>query len=149
MLEPQTKRSAEAYRNIQTILNYGIKKTGEKSVTLSVSPDDLNSGNLLLQSTILVATDDKKNLTPIDTIALRLTAVFKITGELKESKDQPFFMNYYSSYFKKLAETDNMITLAHLISLTAYRDENLKWFKENGDKLKALNAWIADTKREF
>lgn len=149
MLEPQSKRSVAAYDQIQKDLNYGIKKTGEKSVTLTISNDELDTGNLLTQTSILTATDGKEHLTLIDSLGLRLGAVFEIAGELKENKDQPFLMHYFVDYFKNLGKTDNMPTLAHLVSLTAYRDENIKWFKENPGKLKALNDWIANTKREF
>jgi len=36
-----------------------------------------------------------------------------------------------------------------LVSLSAYKDENLQWFKDNDSKLTALDTWIASTKREF
>ena len=154
LLEPQTKRSTEAYKYIKTIVNYGIKQTGEKSVTINISDSDLGSGNLLMPMAVTTATDSnstggKKNLTSVDSLALQLTSLFKISTTITGDKENSFVTNYFAKYFEQLGNSDNMPTFARLVSLTAYKDENLQWFKDNDDKLKALNNWVANTKREF
>jgi len=149
MLEPQSKRSAEAFKYVEAILNYGIKKTGEKKIDITISTQDLDSGNLLMPMAVATATDDKKDLAAVDSLELRLTAVFKIAGSITGEKTDPFVSNYFGKYFVALAATDNMPAFARLVSLTAYKDDNLKWFKDNDGKLTALSNWIANTKRDF
>ena len=148
MLEPQTKRSAEAYNYIKYILSYGISKKDEKTVNVNISATDLNPGNLSLPIAILSATTDKKGLTAIDSLTLQLKSVYEIADTFTDKKDD-FYIHYYADYFDKLAETDNMQAFARLISLAAYKEENLQWFKDNNAKLSALDAWVAATKREF
>lgn len=149
LLEPQTKRSAEAYIFVRDILNNGIKKTGENSVTLTMSDKDINGPDLLLPVTVINAVADKKGLTKTDSLMLQLKRVFEISETFAGKKEDSFYKNYFSDYFKKLAATDNMEAFARLISLTASQEENLQWFKDNNIKLSALDAWVNVTKREF
>lgn len=150
MKEPQTQRSVVAYNKIQEILNYGIKKTGEKSININIAESDLKSGNLLLPIAIVNATSNKKDLSAADSLKLQLTEVFKIGSTLYGDKgDASFFNHSFADYFKKLAESENMEAFAHLVALAAKQDENVKWFKENDNKLTALDTWIANTTQEF
>ncbi|SDE12896.1 Tetratricopeptide repeat-containing protein [Mucilaginibacter pineti] len=148
ILEPQTQRSVEAYKFVQNILNHGIKKTGEKSVTLTLSQKDVDGPNLLLPTAILAATTDKTGLSKTDSLTLQLKSVFGISDNFGAKSADAFYKSFYSDYFKKLAATDNMEAFVRLISLTANKEENLQWFKDNGAKLSALDAWVTTTKRE-
>jgi hypothetical protein len=79
-----------------------------------------------------------------------LSDIFTEGGELAaKKKEKDFFWKFYIDYFYKLAQSDNMQAFTRLISLSGFHDDNLKWFKDNGDKLKALSNWVANTKREF
>lgn len=42
-----------------------------------------------------------------------------------------------------------MPAFARLVSLSAHKDDNLKWFKENDKQLSVLETWVGNTKREF
>jgi hypothetical protein len=97
---------------------------------------------------ITTATDNKKNLTPIDSLELQLTSVFKIAGSIPSESADPFVSKYFGKYFVALGNTDNMPAFTRLVSLSGYHDDNLKWFKDNDGKLTALSNWIANTKRE-
>lgn len=154
MLEPATKRSAEAFNYVHAILNYGIKQTGPKSVSITISDSDLGSGNLLMPMAITTATDSittggKQNLTRVDSLALQLTSLFKIATSITGEKEDPFVVSYFAKFFNKLGNTDNMPAFARFISLSAYREEDLQWFKDNDGKLTALDTWVSNTKREF
>jgi hypothetical protein len=149
LLEPQTKRSEEANRYVQNILNYGLKWTSEKSVTINVSPSDMEGPNFLMPMSVLSATSDKKGLTKVDSLSLQLKNLFEISDNFAGKKGDPFYKSFFSDYFKKLAQTDNMPAFTRLICLSAYREDNLKWFKENDKQLSSLDAWVSGTKREF
>jgi len=147
LLEPNTKRSALAYDYIHSILTYGIKKTDEKHVNITVSPD--NPGNAMMPLSIITATEDKKGLSAVDSLQLQLTNLFKVSRTISGDKEPQSILSYFPDYFEKLGNSDNMPAFARLVSLTAYKDENVKWFKDNDDKLKALDSWVTSTKREF
>ena len=149
LLEPQTKRSAEAFNYIRYLLNYGIKRDASKNVQLSVSSGASEAGNMALSISVLAATVDKKGLTGIDSLKLELKTVYGVAGSFNINKQDDFYSHFYADYFAKLASTDNMDAFIRLISLTAYREENIQWFKDNNTKLSALETWVGSTKREF
>ena len=149
LLEPQTKRSVEAFNYIRHLLNYGIKRDSAKNVQLSISSGASEAGNMALSISVLAATVDKKGLTGIDSLKLELKSAYSIAGNFNMNKQDSFYSHFYADYFTKLASTDNMEAFIRLISLTAYREENIQWFKDNSTKLSALEAWVGSTKREF
>jgi lipopolysaccharide biosynthesis regulator YciM len=149
LLEPQSQRSGEAYQYIKSILNYGIKKTGENAVSLTVSDIAQNPGNLLLQTSILSATLDKKNLSAQDSLSLQLASVFKAAVEYADNKNQTFFKGFYADYFKKLATSNHMPAFTRIIDFTANSEKNLAWFKENPTAISELETWINTTERKF
>lgn len=148
LLEPQSKRSAEAVNYVKTILNYGVKRTGEKSITISVNPDE-GAGNLLMPMAISTSLDKKTNLSAVDSVQFELTSLFTISTAIIGGDAPPLIKNYYAVYFEQLAKSGNVPAFARYITLSAYRDENLAWFKENDKELKDLQQWVATTKREF
>ncbi|MEO7211690.1 tetratricopeptide repeat protein [Mucilaginibacter sp.] len=149
LIEPQTKRSPEALTYVKAIINNGVKKTGEKSVTITINEKDLSSSNLLMPLTVTNATSDKKNLSATDSLTLQFTALFEIAHVITGDKDNPFVASYYSDFFEKLAKSGNMAAFTRYISLSAYKDENLAWFKEHDKDLAAFDDWLKATKREF
>lgn len=149
MLEPQTKRSAGAYQSIQAILHYGIKKTGEKSINMTIDKNDLNSSNLILPIAIVNATSGKTNLSVTDSLKFQLIQAFDVSSSFYGDQKNDFYTRYMADYFKQLGLSGNMDAFAHLVTLTGNQEENAKWFKENEKQLTALDTWIANTKREF
>ncbi|RKR85642.1 tetratricopeptide repeat protein [Mucilaginibacter gracilis] len=149
ILEPQTARSAEAYRYIKNILGHGITKTGEKSVTISVSEKELGSGDMMMQIAVLAATTDKKGLSPTDSLSLQLKSVFEVLAETAANKPVPFYTSYLAKYFGNLAHSNNMPAFARLISLAANADDSKAWFKEHQIELTNLDKWVQTTERSF
>jgi tetratricopeptide (TPR) repeat protein len=149
LIEPQTKRSEEANRYVQNILNYGITRSNEKTVNINVNPKEMGGSNLMMQLAVLAATSDKKGLTKTDSLTLQLKRVFEISESFAGKKEDPFYKSYLSDYFKGLAASDNMPAFARFISISVNREENLQWFKDNDSKISALDNWVANTKRQL
>jgi tetratricopeptide (TPR) repeat protein len=147
LLEPETKRSSEAYAYIKNILSFGIKKTDDKNVNITVSPD--NPGNMMMPISIIAATEDKKGLSSIDSLQLQLTNLFQVSKTLIGDKEPPIILNYFADYFDKLGNSGNMPAFARLVSLSVHRDESLQWFKDNAQQLSALDSWLRTTERSF
>ncbi|HEY4325998.1 MAG TPA: tetratricopeptide repeat protein [Mucilaginibacter sp.] len=149
LLEPQTKRSAEGYKYVDKLINYGITKTGEKSIVMSVSAKDTEGPNFLMPISVIAATSDKVGLSRADSLALQLKSIFEISERFAGKTRDSFYTTFFSDYFKNLVSSNNMPAFARFISVAAYQEDNLKWFKENGAQLKALQDWSANTKREL
>jgi hypothetical protein len=63
--------------------------------------------------------------------------------------DKAFFDKFFSAYFYKLAQSDNMPTFTRTASLPVYKDENTKWLNDNAEKVNMLNEWVKNTERGF
>jgi len=148
LLEPQSKRSPEALNYVKAILNYGVERTGEKSITITVNPNE-GAGNLMMPMAISTALDKKTNLSAVDSVQFELTSLFEMSQTITGDNAPALVKNYYADYFEKLAKSGNMPAFARYITLSAYKDENLAWFKEHDKELKDLQQWVAATKREF
>jgi Flp pilus assembly protein TadD len=146
LLEPATSRTAEAYGNIQHILQGGVLKDNNGNV--SKESPEITQTNIGI--TNAVAEAKKKKLTGMDLLQNELTGIFTFAGKFSEKKtDQTFFDKYLADYFYKLAQSDNMPAFTRTISLSANTDENSKWLKDNPQKVAALNEWIGKTERGF
>jgi len=151
LLEPNGPRAAEAYNNIQHILQGGVLKDGDGRNSIQLSPKDNEETrilNLAISMTALAA--QKQKLSEADLLQYQLTHIFAMAGELTEKKtDKAFFDKFLIDFFYKLAKSDNMPAFTHLVMQTNGKEENTKWMSENADKVKALNDWIATTARSF
>jgi tetratricopeptide (TPR) repeat protein len=153
LLEPQSARSAGAFKYVYAILNDGVKYNGPKKVTITIPKGDMKPDDLLLQMTVVNSMDDKslagrKLSTPVDTLSVQLTAVFKMQAQSLQNNND-FFSSYFAKYFGQLANSGNMDAFSHLVSLTTYKDENIAWFKENKKQLDDLSNWVQITPRNF
>lgn len=149
LLEPQSKRSSEAIVSLKRIVNYGISKKDGKNVNVNISTSDLNSLNLGMTLAIINATSSKPNLSSVDSLSLQLNSLFPIISEQAPDKD-PFFSKYYAKYFNNMTDSGNIPALAHYITLSAWKDEDITWFNSHDAELKNMQKWLSDnTKRDF
>jgi tetratricopeptide (TPR) repeat protein len=149
LLEPQTERAAEAFKNVLKIVNFGISKTGESKVNISVSKDDLNAANLIMPIAVINATQNKQHISATDSLQFQLTSLFGIAHNIVGDKAAPAIAHYYADYFDRLAKSGNMAAFTRLISLSAWKKENLDWFKQHPKELSDLDSWVKDTPRNF
>lgn len=140
LLEPDGPRAAEAYTNMLSILKGGeLKPDGGK-----VTP--LDAGNAALNKTLSATMAAQKTAS----LEAQLNAVFTAIGQLAEKQTRnDFFRNYCASFFYQLAKSGNMPAFARLMGLSADKAANTQWLQQNDDKKKALDAWVAGTKRKF
>jgi tetratricopeptide (TPR) repeat protein len=147
LLEPNTPRSAEAFGNIQHILQGGALKPepGEKT------PPATDVDNAALNQVITQAiaeTAKKKYATPADLLTEQLKAIFTTAGALTEKKaNNDFFRRFYAAFFYKLAQSPNMPAFARLISGSSA--ESAKWIKDNPQLMADLDNWVKGMERSF
>ena len=146
LLEPSTARSAEAYGNIQHILQGGDVKAqpGAPPLVADASTVALN----LAMPKALTEAGKKKYNSAGDLLAAQLTAIFTAIGPLADTQNGDiFFRTYYAAYFYKLAQSANMPAFARLVSQST--PESTEWVKNNAKAMTALDDWVKVTERSF
>jgi hypothetical protein len=148
LLNPQGPQTAEAFGNIQHILQGGVLKdvSGKNAIILSPKGNQENEA-MNLAISMAAMTGKNKKLTGMDLLEYELKSIFTIAGEVSEKKD--FFDKFFADYFCKLAKSNNMPAFARLVSLSTNKDANTKWMIGHEDQVKALDNWVANTPREF
>jgi len=148
LLEPQTARSAEAYGNIQHILQGGTLKLapGEAMPIPDANTTALN----LAISQAVAQTGKKKYATPAELLTEQLKAIFIAIGQLAEKQaGDDFFRKYYAAYFYQLAQSPNMPAFARLLNSATDKDDYAKWLSGHTQEMADLNSWINITERKF
>ncbi|MDB5153612.1 MAG: tetratricopeptide repeat protein, partial [Mucilaginibacter sp.] len=151
ILEPQTARSAEAFGNIQHILQGGVLKDNKGNNTIILSPkDNKENGSLNLAISVVTLSAQQKKLTGMDLLEYELKSIFTIAGEQSATKtEKDFFWKFYVDYFYQLSQSNNMPAFTRLMSLSANKDINSKWMSDNDKLVKELDNWIATAPRSF
>ncbi len=151
LLDPQGPRAAEAYGNIQHIMQGGVLKDSKGNTAISVSPtDDKDAGAMNLGITLAATAGQAKKLAGAELLQYELTTDFALAGQLAEKKnDKNFFDKFFAAYFYKLSQTNNMAAVAHTIAFTDKTIDSTEWLKENMTQLTALTDWIKTTERGF
>lgn len=147
LMEPQSKRSPEAFAYVKAIINHGLKQT-DKGSNITYDPNT-GIGNLMMPMAIINATSGKKNLKAIDSVQLQLTSLFEIAHTISADSAQVFVSKYYSDYFEKLGKSGNMPAFTRYITLSVYKDDDLQWFKEHEKESNDFSKWAATTDRKF
>jgi tetratricopeptide (TPR) repeat protein len=145
LLEPTSAKSAEAFGNLQNLLQQGVLKP-EPGYKLTLIIKGLGDYQSQIIKKALAATVTRKYVTPADLLAAQLITVFDALSSMPRDK----YYTWYAlvDYFGKLAATDNIPAFARYISQSA-KPESLKWLKDNPDKLNTLNTWLLANKLNF
>jgi len=147
LLEPNTARSAEAYGNIQHIIQGGNLKPepGE------MAPHAIDANTNALNQAITQAVADfskRRYASAGDLLAAELKAIFTNIGQLVEKQTgNDFFRKYMAVYFYQMAQSPNMPAFARLISSNT--PESAQWIKNNPQPMADLDAWIKAKERGF
>lgn len=144
LLQPDGPQAAEAFGNIQHILQGGTLKAEPGAPPITNDANTIALNNVITKA---VADAAKEKQTGIaDLLALQLTGIFKAIAPLADRQTgDDFFKNYYADYFYKLAQSPNMPAFARLISQNT--PESVEWIKNNGQAMQALADWIKATAR--
>lgn len=150
LYEPSTKRSVEGLAFLKRILNSGIQKKADGSVSMTIpsnSPD--MAKKLAIQIAVTGSVVDKKGLTAVDSLALQLESVFKIFAEQSVKEPASFHKKFMVDYFGALASSGNTPAFTRYITMTTNAAENNAWAKAHPTEVKAFIEWATSTKREF
>jgi tetratricopeptide (TPR) repeat protein len=144
LTERNTARSAEAYGNIQHILQGGALKP-EPGVVISPETKAMANAENLIITKSLADFATRRYTNAGDLLAAQLKGVFVALGNMP--RDKPRYWYAMSDYFARLAASPNTPAFARLISQTT--PESAKWIKDHAQQMADLDAWISGTERGF
>jgi tetratricopeptide (TPR) repeat protein len=138
LIEPTGPRAAEAFSNIQHIIQGGVLKDNNGNTSINVSPkDDKETGTLNLGISLTVASSQSKKLAGNDLLEYELKSIFALTGQLAEKKtDKTFFDKFFADYLYKLAQSPNMPAFTKMVA-------------EHTPLTGELDSWVKNTERGF
>jgi Tfp pilus assembly protein PilF len=151
LLEPTGARAAEAYGNMQHILQGGVLAESKRDTSMAISTvDEKEMGTFNIGIKLATSSAKAKNLAGADLLEYELKNIFNFAGELSQKKtDKSFFDKFYVDYFYKLAQSSNMAIFARMVAAAGNPQESAKWNKENADKIASLNEWAKSIDRQL
>jgi len=132
LLDPQSPQALEAYTNIERIFagSAGVKAT--------------KPGVYAYDKYIVQAEAASKKATS-DRIEAKFKTLFTLIGEAAQKQgSKDFFSTFYADYFHKLAQSPNMPSFSHTISLSVAKEANSKWLTEHQQEVDSLKKWMEE-----
>jgi tetratricopeptide (TPR) repeat protein len=153
-IEPQTKRSKDAFDRISSIMGANIKKEGNNTTIFldalmlgnkkEKKENDFSSVEMIF--ILMSATDGNKEMdsiakTPADKLSFKLQMLINSLGNnLKDGKG--FYWEHYVPFFAEMKEKKHVGTLAHLMYRQSDDAENNKWLEENEKAREEFYDWL-------
>jgi hypothetical protein len=143
VLEPNTSRSAEAYGNLQHILQGGVLKPEPGQMQSHAIEAGVNAQNQAITKAIAPFAK-RRYASAADLLSAQLSAIFAAVGALPH--DKYYFWYALSDYFNKIPPA-NMPAFAHLISLST--TESAKWANINAPQMTDLDTWLKSNQPDY
>lgn len=144
LLEPNTARSAEAYGNIQHILQGGVLKPEPGQMASHAMSASTYAENELITKAIAPFAK-RRYASAGDLLTAQLSAIFNALGTMPH--DKTYYWQAMADYFYKLSQSPSMPAFARLVSLST--PESAKWAKEHPQQMTDLDNWVKSTDRGF
>jgi tetratricopeptide (TPR) repeat protein len=154
-IEPQTKRSKDAYDRVVGILDANVKREGN-NVTLFLDPsmfdrnkkknDENDFSSIEMLFSLLSATDNTKGIdsiakTPADKLSLKLQMLINSLSEQKKD-GKGFYWEHYVPFFVEMKDKNHVNTLAYLMLKHSNDDSIMEWLEKNEKDVTAFYDWI-------
>jgi len=141
VLEPESERSAIALENIQKIMSASVKDSGSNHITISVTPEMLDTGNekqkmnnfsaVELNLALASALDYDSSVINKSNVLKFLRKLDVVCENLKafEKDNYGFYWDYYAPYYIEMKQKDLTKTCAYIA------------FASSGDPV--VTAWLS------
>ncbi len=146
-LEPNSKRSVQAYEMLMKNFGGDVAKDDNKpntiNILLSANNDD-QFGAAELMISMLEASkslEENKGKTEDEMFLKNTESFFKILGELKEIKNKEIWWTFYTSFFYDLAKSKHLETYCNYITQSG-NDNSKKWLTDNENRLVDFDEWL-------
>lgn len=152
ILEPDSRRSGPNLENVKKITGDHFSKEDGKSITISLSPDllDTNAGDrknnfsaaelTLSLSAVLDKDSNNMDKTPVENFIRKYSA---LCGQLKESEKDSygFYWDYYVPYFTEMNEKGYLTTFAYILFTSSREKYVLDWLTGHPGEIEEFYQW--------
>jgi tetratricopeptide (TPR) repeat protein len=154
IIESNSNRSEKNLKILQDLLGSFAKKTGERSVTISLDPSSLDGKKskpdnfsttemLFAFSSALDHSDSLKQfLTPADKLKKKL----EIFAQMSPENRNGFFTQFYIPFFRAMQSAGHLETAANMILARSNDDQVKNWISSNEARLNAFAKWLQEYK---
>lgn len=152
-LDNNSQRSTDNLNYLLILMNKGISKRGENSISISLDerllsnassksiPNNFSASEMVL--TLSAALDDDKefkNDSEVQKFSRKLSILFNSLSETKENQTG-YYWEYLAPYFIEMKKQDLVNTFAN-IAFAANNDKDaIKYLKDNKEKVDAFYKW--------
>ncbi|RYY32145.1 MAG: tetratricopeptide repeat protein [Sphingobacteriaceae bacterium] len=147
---PECDKAVKAYNAMENLLNAGFSERGTRLITIDsiiIQPQPEPAAAVIAKKASAISMNKLKH---VDALQAYLGAIFEAAADQQlYSNDNKFFRKFYIDYFYQLKFSGNMPAFARYISMSAYKEDNLKWLAKHPDQLQLLQIWLDETRRKF
>lgn len=155
VLEPRGARATQRLPMLDKAMTQGVTRTGEQSVTISISEDALkgadgkrkgpdNFGGVDMMLSLMGATSltkEAKAKTPMESFVLQFTTLCHMLGE-QSANQNGFTWNYYVPYFVELEKKGYVPALAYLAHASQTDvPEVQQWLSAHPNEVAVFQEW--------
>jgi lipopolysaccharide biosynthesis regulator YciM len=148
LLEPNSKRSAQALQILDEQFSGNVERDGPNNVNIFLSPESLDKKNEFgaadMMISLLAASnglEENKGKSDEELFITNTESFFKILGELKKKKNKGLWWEFYIPFYYELAKSKHIDTYCYFITQST-NDKAADWLKSNSDRLEELNGWL-------
>jgi tetratricopeptide (TPR) repeat protein len=155
-LDSTSERARAAAEAVHALLNQNVKAEGSGNVTIMVPKMDkgAQSGLSVMDLTLSLAAaanhlEENKGKPEIQLIAGQIDTVFAIVGEAKgQEVKECFACRHYLPFFLDLRKQELVDPFTYVALGSLDLPGTAEWIKANGDKVEALEKWLASRQAE-
>jgi thioredoxin-like negative regulator of GroEL len=152
LVEPNSKRTPAALKTLEEELAKGVKKEGEKPVTMTTpgnkDEDEFYTAELMLGLNAAARYNEtNKNKTAQQLFIENTNSFFTILGEMKKNR-KGFWWNFYVDYFYTIAQNDHTEALCYYI-IQSKDNTYTEWMQTNLPKMEAFSEWYTKYLHKF
>lgn len=157
ILEPDSKRSAGNLGNVRKIMDNHVTKTDEKSITINISPEMLDTaGNArknnfspaeLMLSIDAAMDNDSANINKpeIEKFIRKFSSLCAYLKE-KEKDNYGFYWDFYVPYFIEMNDKGFTATFTYIAFTSSGNTEVMEWLNSHKTQVDAFHQWSEEFK---
>jgi tetratricopeptide (TPR) repeat protein len=157
ILEPDSKRASANVENVKKMVDAHVSKTSVRNVTVSVSPDLLDTNrqkekNNFSGAELMLALNasldyDSINMskTDIEKFIRKFSALCQYLKET-EKDNYGFYWDYYVPYFTEMNDKGFTEVFVHIAFSSTENAAGKEWLNAHRNEIKAFYAWSGEFK---
>ena len=152
-LEPNTKRSEEAFQLLNDAFGGNVSKDKDKANTINIVLSANNDGQFGAAELMIGMLEASKSLeenegkTADEMFIKNTDSFFTILGELKKKKNREIWWTFYTTFFYDLAKSDHMEAYCKYITQSG-NENSKKWLMVNDKKLTDFGDWLENKMKQ-